>query len=74
MVANTIMQKATQQERNYLLAFDAMELDTKLKDNLVRAYEAQDFSKATKLERISYRAQERLNRRYNDLFKKELVH
>jgi hypothetical protein len=74
MIANRIMQQATQQEKNYLLAFDAMELDIKLKDNLIRAYEAQDFSKATKLERISHRAQERLNRRYNDLFKRELVH
>jgi hypothetical protein len=74
MVKSTIMQNATQEERNYLLTFDAMLLDSELRNNMIRAYQAEDFSKATKLERISNHAQARLNRRFLNLFKNQLVH
>jgi hypothetical protein len=74
MIKSTIMQNATEEEKNYLLAFDALMLDSTLQNNLVRAYEAQDLARATKLETISHHAQRRVNRRFNNLFKNELAH
>jgi hypothetical protein len=64
MIRSTIMQHATQEEINFLLAFEASEQDSLLKSKRDEAYLFQDFSLATKLERISSHAQARLNRRY----------
>jgi hypothetical protein len=74
MVRNTFNERATTEEKNYLLTFEALDLDTRLKENLERAYMAQDFAITPKLEKLTFHSQARLNRRYNELFKKKLIH
>lgn len=74
MIKNTFNERINEDEKNYLLTFEALQLDTKLKENLERAYMGQDFVITPKLEKLTFHSQARLNRRYNELFKKKLIH
>jgi hypothetical protein len=78
MVRNTIVDKFTPEDKRYLLTFEASQVADKLiqqrEDSYAGAMSTDDsdlsvslLGRATKLERISRKAQEREYRRFNNM-------
>lgn len=66
MVQRTnFLEKMTEDELAFLLAFEANEQDRTLVQRRNDAYEVLDLSLATRLETLAALSQRRLNRRYN---------
>lgn len=66
MVKSTIVKKFTPKDKLFLLAFEAVQLNNFLVNHRERAYGAQDYGLATRLETLANKSHKRLNRRYND--------